>query len=83
MFVLVYKLDIQQAKAGRSGVQVLLGLHSEFQDFLGSMWRKTLTRDFFLLQASVFLFVKWGTILSVAFFKRCCKAKSIPKLPHM
>lgn len=59
MFVLVYKLDIQQAKAGGSGVQVLLGLHSEFQDFLGSIWKKTLTRDFFAPGFS-FLICKMG-----------------------
>jgi hypothetical protein len=33
--------------------------------------------------ASVFLFVKWGTMLSVAFLQRCCEARSVIMLPHM
>lgn len=59
VFVLAYKLGILQAKAGGSGVQVLLRLHSEFQDFLGSIWRETLTRDFFAPGFS-FLICKMG-----------------------
>lgn len=84
LLALVYNRSTLQAKAGGSGVQVQLGLLSEFQDLLGSIWRETLTRDFFLLWiSSVFLFVKWGTMLSVAFLKRCCEAKSILKFPCM
>lgn len=61
LLALVYNRSTLQAKAGGSGVQVQLGLLSEFQDLLGSIWRETLTRDFFFaLDFFSFLICKMG-----------------------